>query len=159
VDVSLVRFTRRQLREALHSSGAGWGDTQLNVHRTDSGSYGYELTWRPPTPAPTSGDVDGDRRDVDGGRGDVGQGYGRFLVGLTDPATLYDTNRSGPQGAWSGGGRPLVGGRSGPGRPTPESPRDAAEQHEQGEIDAQVDPVPPDALIGLHGLADVRRGA
>lgn len=165
VDASLVRFTRRQLREALHAQGAGWGDTQLkvhlarlvdlellHVHRSESGSYGYELTWRPPTPAPTSGDVAGDR-------GDVGQGYGRFLVGLTDPATLYDGNRSGQNLSWSGGGRPLVGGWSGPGRPTPEGPRDPAEQHEQARGDAASGNVPPDALIGLHGLADVRRGA
>ncbi len=32
VDVSLIRFTRRQLREALNSNGSGWGDTQLKVH-------------------------------------------------------------------------------------------------------------------------------
>lgn len=172
VDTSLVRFTRRQLREALHSNGAGWGDTQLkvhlarlvdlellHVHRTESGSYGYELTWRPPAPAPARGDVPGDRRDVDGDRGDVGQGYGRFLVGLTDPATLYDTNRSGRNPSWSGGGRPLVGGWSGPGRPTPEGPREAAEQQEQGRGNAASGDVPPDALIGLQGLADVRRGA
>jgi len=176
VDVSLVRFTRRQLREALHSNGSGWGDTQLkvhlarlvdlellHVHRTESGTYTYELTWRPPTPAPARGDVPGDRRDVDGDRGDVAgdvaAGYGRFLVGLTDPATLYDTNRSGQQGGWSGGGRPLVGGRSGPGRTTPTTPREGPEQHEQSDGDAVPVDVPPDALIGLHSLADVRRGA
>jgi DNA primase catalytic core len=176
VDASLVRFTRRQLREALHASGAGWGDTQLkvhlarlvdlellHVHRTDSGSYGYELTWRPPTPAPTRGDVPGDLGDV---AGDVAAGYGRFLVGLTDPATLtegpgttYDRNRSGQNPSWSGGGRPLVGGRSGPGRPTPNTPHEGPEQREQSTGDAVPVDVPPDALIGVHGLADVRRGA
>lgn len=172
VDASLVRFTRRQLREALHASGAGWGDTQLkvhlarlvdlellHVHRTESGTYTYELTWRPPTPTHTRGDVDGDRRDVTGDRGDEGQGYGRFLVGLTDPATLYDTNRSGQNPSWSGGGRPLVGGWSGPGRPTPNTPHEGPEQREQSDGDAVRVDVPPDALIGLRGLADVRRGA
>ena len=32
VPVDLVRFTRRQLREHLAGTGAGWGDTQLKVH-------------------------------------------------------------------------------------------------------------------------------
>jgi DNA primase catalytic core len=169
VDISLVRFTRRQLREALQAGGAGWGDTQLkvhlarlvdlellHVHRTDSGSYGYELTWRPPTLGPARGDVPGERRDVDGDRGDVAGGHGRFLVGLTDPATLYDGNRSGQNPSWSGGGRPLVGGRSAPGRPTPNTPHEGPEQREQSDGDAVPVDVPPTAL---HGRADVRRGA
>ncbi len=167
VDVSLVRFTRRQLREAIT-----WGDTQLkvhlarlvdlellHVHRSESGTYTYELTWRPPTTAPARGDVPGDRSDVDGDRGDVGQGYGRFLVGLTDPATLYDTNRSGQNPSWSGGGRPLVGTRSGPGR----TPRNGAEQAPEQPAPPLVEPephhVPPDALTLPAGLLDVRRGA
>jgi len=119
VDVELVRFTRRQLREALTGHGAGWGDTQLKVHlarlvdlellaahRTDHGSFTYELTWR--------------------GEGSSGQ---PFLPGLIDPDTLtqdgeptgYDTDRSGPQPVWSGSGRPPVGGWSGPGRAGPEA--------------------------------------
>jgi hypothetical protein len=119
VDVELVRFTRRQLREALTGHGTGWGDTQLKVHlarlvdlelvaahRTDRGTFTYELTWR--------------------GEGRSGQ---PFLIGLTDPVALapdneqtgYDTNRSGPQEAWSGSGRPPVGGRSAPGRAGPET--------------------------------------
>lgn len=108
VDVALVRFTRRQLREQL-----GWGDTQLKVHlarlvdlelvlahRLDSGAYGYELTWR--------------------GEGTSG---GPFLAGLTDPTTLgqppaptYDGDRSGTQGERSAPGRPPVGVWSAPGR-------------------------------------------
>ncbi len=180
VDASLVRFTRRQLREALHAGGVGWGDTQLkvhlarlvdlellHVHRTESGTYGYELTWRPPTTAPARGDVPGDRRDVDGDRGDVAgdvaQGYGRFLVGLTDPATLtssgkptYDGNRSGLEGGWSGGGRPLVGGRSGHGQTPLSGVEQAPEQPGRGLVDTEPAQVLPDALIGLH---DVRRGA
>jgi hypothetical protein len=128
----------------------------LHVHRTDSGSYGYELTWRPPTLGPARGDVPGERRDVDGDRGDVAGGHGRFLVGLTDPATLYDGNRSGQNPSWSGGGRPLVGGRSAPGRPTPNTPHEGPEQREQSDGDAVPVDVPPTAL---HGRADVRRGA
>lgn len=155
VDASLVRFTRRQLREAI-----AWGDTQLkvhlarlvdlellHVHRSESGTYGYELTWRPPTQS--AGDGAGER-------GDVGGGHGRFLVGLTDPATLYDGNRSAQNPSWSGGGRPLVGGRSGPGRTPLNGVEQAPEQPEQAEMNAQVGLVPSDALIGLH---DVRRGA
>jgi DNA primase catalytic core len=173
VDASLVRFTRRQLREALQAGGAGWGDTQLkvhlarlvdlellHVHRSESGSYGYELTWRPPTPAPTRGDVPGDLGDV---AGDVAAGYGRFLVGLTDPATLtegpgttYDRNRSGQNPSWSGGGRPLVGGWSGPGRTLLSGAVQAPEQPGHGPDDTEPAQVLPDALIGLH---DVRRGA
>jgi DNA primase catalytic core len=133
VPTDLVRFTRRQLREHLAGAGAGWGDTQLKVHlarlvdlellvihRLTSGAFGYELTWTPPT-----GDLAG----------------GRFLAGLTDPATLlhtppasgYDIPSVGPQappstydtepvgapgavvGPWSGAGRSLVGAR--PARP------------------------------------------
>ena len=85
IPVELVRFTRRQLREAL-----GFGDTQLKVHlarlvdlellvvhRFESGGFGYELTWR--------------------GEGETGA---PFMVGLSDPAgvgenTGYDTDRSG----------------------------------------------------------------
>jgi DNA primase catalytic core len=56
LDADLVRFTRRQLREALP-----FGDTQLKVHlarladyelvvphRMDSGGFCYELAWQPP---------------------------------------------------------------------------------------------------------------
>jgi DNA primase len=112
-----VRFTRRELREAL-----GWGDTQLKVHlgrlaglellwcqRGPRGSHVYELAW-------------------DG----AGEGEAR-LPGLIDPDQLdanaerthdYDrkrsrseADRSGPGTDQSGGGRPPVGARSGRGRP------------------------------------------
>ncbi len=106
-----VRFTRRELREAL-----GWGDTQLKVHlgrlanlelvwcqRGPRGSHVYELAW-------------------DG----TGEGEAR-LPGLIDPDQLdthdYDRERSGSEGSRSGpgtdrsgGGRPPVGARSGRGR-------------------------------------------
>lgn len=141
VPVDLVRFTRRQLREHLAATGAGWGDTQLKVHlarlvdlellvvhRLTSGAFGYELTWTPPTT--------------------TGEAGGRFLAGLTDPTTLlgdatattdaqepatgyttgpvgleptpstYDTGPVGAPGpvvgAWSGPGRGVVGPRSHP---------------------------------------------
>lgn len=112
IPLDLVRFTRRQLREHLAATGAGWGDTQLKVHlarladlelvvphRLESGAYGYELTWNPPRE--TNSDDEGQR----------------FLAGLTDPKTLltnqtygYDTEPVGPQ-------PPLVGPRSAPSRP------------------------------------------
>jgi len=96
-DRGAVRFTRRQVRER-----GGWGDTQLKVHlarlvdlelvvarRGDNGAHIYELAW--------------DGQGVDGDR---------FVIGLTDPATLI-ANRSGV-------GRPSVGARSGGGRTAPD---------------------------------------
>ena len=112
-------------REHLAATGAGWGDTQLKVHlarladlelvvphRLESGSYGYELTWNPPASTSTT-----HSQDAQGGELDEG---GRFLTGLTDPATLLDsTYDTGPVGAevalvgpWSGPGRGVVGPRS-----------------------------------------------
>jgi DNA primase len=103
-----VRFSRRQLREAI-----GWGDTQLKVHlarlvdlelvtahRGDGNGLAYELVWS--------------------GQGADGS---RFVIGLTDPATLetvdYDGGRSGQNAGRSGPGRPSVGPRSGGGRTHP----------------------------------------
>lgn len=132
IPLDLVRFTRRQLREHLTAEGAGWGDTQLKVHlarlvdlelvivhRLESGAFGYELTWNPPTTQQAS------------------NGYDRFLAGLTDPRALlddagsdYDPEPVGPGsefhaydpkpvgvngtvvGPWSGPGRGVVGPRS-----------------------------------------------
>ena len=102
VPTDLVRFTRRQLREHLAGAGAGWGDTQLKVHlarlvdlellvvhRLTSGAFGYELTWTPP----------------------VDTAGGRFLVGLTDPATLHNPapEPAGPAGGASAYDTPPVG--------------------------------------------------
>lgn len=106
---SAVRFTRRELREAL-----GWGDTQLKVHlarlveleliwahRGSHGGYLYELAWE-----------GGDEQPR--------------LAGLIDPERIdaadarkhdYDADRSGSESDRSGSGRPAVGGRSGAGRP------------------------------------------
>ena len=103
VERSMVRFSRRELRESL-----GWGDTQLKVHlarlvdlelvlahRAEHGpGFVYELAWA--------------GEGVDGSR---------FVIGLTDPNALtYDTGRSGQNGARSGSGRGPVGGWSAPGR-------------------------------------------
>ena len=113
IDRSVVRFTRRQLREEL-----GWGDTQLKVHlarlvdlelvsahRVEHGSFLYELAWD----------------------GAAGRDGGRFMVGVTDPSQPslpltddethdYDQSRSGSEAVRSGSGRGLVGPRSAGGR-------------------------------------------
>jgi DNA primase len=115
IETAMVRFTRRDLREAL-----GFGDTQLKVHlarlvdlelvdpiRTDHGGFCYQLGWKPATADST------------------GDGQQRLLPGLLDPATLLEQGaavaattdlRSGPGPSRSAPGRPLVGVRSGSGR-------------------------------------------
>ena len=105
-----VRFTRRELREAL-----GWGDTQLKVHlgrlaslellwcqRGPRGSYAYELAWDGAGEGETRlpGLIDPDELDAAG----AGEGHG------------YDRDRQVVKTDRSGGGRPPVGGRSGRGR-------------------------------------------
>jgi hypothetical protein len=110
-----VRFTRRELREAL-----GWGDTQLKVHlgrlsslelvwchRGPHGAFLYELAWDGESQEEGSprlpGLIDPDQIDADGDPG--------------EPAHTYDRDRSGVGADRSGGGRPPVGGRSVGGRP------------------------------------------
>jgi DNA primase len=113
-DLGVVRFTRRQIREAC-----GWGDTQLKIHlarlvdlelvvahRSERGTFAYELAWR--------------------GEGSDGAS---FLPGLIDPTTLttntptrtYGPDRSGPLPVRSGSGRGMVGARSAPGRTRPDA--------------------------------------
>ena len=161
VEAGMVRFTRRDLREAL-----GLGDTQLKVHlarlvdlelvaaiRTDRGGFCYELAWTPP--------LDDAGKPV----------AARVLPGLLDPTTLAEpaadaamtVDRSGPDGAWSGGGRPPVGPRSGSGRdeengekPIPHrgSRFGQGVEHANGTVPADVDdavvvtPVPDMAAAG-----------
>ena len=97
-----VRFTRREVR-----ARTGWGDTQLKVHlarladlelllvhRGAGGAFAYELLY------------------------DGADDAAPHLSGLIDANSLtYDGNRSGENGAWSGGGRSAVGPMSAPGRP------------------------------------------
>lgn len=143
IPLDLMRFTRSQLREHLAGGGTGWGDTQLKVHlarlvdlelvmahRLETGAFGYELLWKPPVATTTGRPTTSTYDSAD----EVG---GRFLTGLTDPATLldptpettYDTTPVGPEtqiygynyrpvgaevslvGPWSGPGRGVVGGR------------------------------------------------
>lgn len=124
LDRDLVRFTRRQLREALP-----FGDTQLKVHlarladyelviahRTASGGYCYELAWQPP--------ADGhDGADTAATLDRSGSGVIRSALGR--PAV----------GAWPGGGRavsvPVNGQASGHGRVA--SPDDHAGSADPGQ--------------------------
>ncbi len=115
-----VRFTRRELRQAL-----GWGDTQLKVHlgRLASlellwcqpgqhGAHVYELAWdgQQESEARLPGLIDPDQLDAHAQAG-AGQGHDY------DPdRSGSGENRSGPGTDRSGGGRPPVGGRSGRGR-------------------------------------------
>ena len=108
-----VRFTRRELREAL-----AWGDTQLKVHlgrlaslelvwphRGPHGAYLYELAWdgEQEQSAPRlAGLIDPDQLDASG------QGEER--------PHAYDRDRSGPGEDRSGSKSGSVGGRSPPGR-------------------------------------------
>ena len=121
-----VRFTRRELREAL-----GWGDTQLKVHlgrlaslelvwahRGPHGAYLYELAWDGQTDESTphlAGLIDPDQldhadqlqeadqlRDGGGDRGEAGQDYVPDRSGSVDDRSVD--------------GRPLVGGLSSHGR-------------------------------------------
>jgi DNA primase catalytic core len=107
IDPDLVRFTRRQLREAL-----SFGDTQLKVHlarladyelviahRTASGGFCYELAWEP----------------------------GHGAADAADAAAI--PGRPGPEGQRPGPGRPPVGGQSGPGRPVSPASNGQASVH------------------------------
>ncbi|HUY49673.1 MAG TPA: hypothetical protein VMV92_28815 [Streptosporangiaceae bacterium] len=106
-DPGLVRFTRRQLREALP-----FGDTQLKVHlarladyeliiphRTGAGGFCYELAWQPESPAGSTGDA------------------------------AMTLDRSGPEGSRSAPGRGLAGGWPGPGWPAAEAVNGQASGH------------------------------
>jgi DNA primase catalytic core len=114
-----VRFTRRELREAL-----GWGDTQLKVHlgrlaslellwchRGQHGAHVYELAWdgAGEGEARLPGLIDPDELDAHAAGAGEGNGYDPKRSGSGE-------NRSGSKVDRSGGGRPPVGGRSGRGR-------------------------------------------
>jgi len=105
VDRSAIHFSRKAIRDA-----SGLGDTQLKIHlqrlvemeyvllHKQGNRFTYELLYE--------------------GQGMDGQA---FLMGLIDPATLfnnhdYDAKRSGGEPDRSGSGRPTVGGPSGSGR-------------------------------------------
>ncbi|ROZ61489.1 CHC2 zinc finger domain-containing protein [Ramlibacter sp. WS9] len=101
-----VRFTRRQLREAVH-----WGDTQLKVHLARLVELEYVAMHRRGLACEYELVYDGSAEDDD-------QAH---VNGLLDVATLddkhdYDTTRSALQGIRSGSGRGSVGLRSGGGR-------------------------------------------
>lgn len=129
LDRDLVRFTRRQLREAL-----GFGDTQLKVHlarlvdlelvvphRLEAGGFAYELAWHTDD---TSGRVlpglldpaTLDTGTLDTGTLDTGT-LDTAATDVGDPETAATTaDRSGQQDLRSAPGRGPVGPRSAPGR-------------------------------------------
>jgi DNA primase len=101
-----LRFTRRQLREAVH-----WGDTQLKVHLARLVELEYVTLHR-------RGLANEYELLYDANDDEAGQAH---VNGLLDPGQLdqtyhYDSSRSGLQGIRSGSGRPSVGPRSGGGR-------------------------------------------
>ncbi len=106
-DPGLVRFTRRQLREALPL-----GDSQLKLHlarladyelvitrRTGSGGFSYELAWQPDSPAGSTADA------------------------------AMTPDRPGSGGSRPGPGRGPAGGRPGGGRAAPGAPDGQASGH------------------------------
>jgi DNA primase len=129
LDPDLVRFTRRQLREALLL-----GDTQLKVHlarladyelviphRVDSGGFCYELAWQP---------------GISGGGG-------------ADAAAI--PGRPGQEDSWSGPGRPLAGGWPGSGRPGRNGTNGQASRHMSpaggGDPAESTDPAQSNGLV------------
>ena len=119
IERSSVRFTRRELREALTA-----GDTQLKLHLTRLVEQEYLIVHRHGPLFRYELAFDGDA-----------ESGGRQLVGLIDVATL-DTGttadrsggngeRSGLEADRSGSGRPAVGPLSGDGRAV-ETPRNAS---------------------------------
>lgn len=135
-----VRFTRRQVREAI-----GWGNTQLKihlgrlveleylvVHPGDRGnSFAYELVYD--------------------GKGKEGT---PFLTGLIDVETLrgvaYDRNRSGVNSDRSGPGRPPVGGWSEGGRPVENDTAATKEKSYEKKISESPDSAHPEASDKSH---------
>ena len=103
IDRGSVRFTRRELREAL-----GWGDTQLKLHLARLQEHEYLIVHRHGPQFRYELAFDGDALMV-----------GRQFIGLIDVETLAiatTTNRSGSEQDRSGLGRPVVGVRSAGGR-------------------------------------------
>ena len=113
VQVRDVRFTRRELREAVQ-----WGDTQLKVHlarlvelefialHRHGLTHAYELVYA----APDDEGGEGQRARLCGLR-DAGA-----LVDVTLQAHAYDSDRSGLKVLRSASGRGMVGPRSASGR-------------------------------------------
>lgn len=96
VDPRDVRFTRREVREAI-----GWGDTQLKLHLSRLESLEYLLVRR-----------DGTRFLYELAWAGEGESGASFVMGLIDVEALrqrYDGDRSGPSADRSPSGRGEVG--------------------------------------------------
>jgi len=122
IERSDLRFTRRELREALR-----WGDTQLKVHlarlvemefiavHRKALTHAYELLYD----------------------GDDGESLRAHLCGLREVESLgsqqYDSDRSGLKPARSASGRGVVGAQSAPGRQASSAPQAQAPRGLQAE--------------------------
>jgi DNA primase catalytic core len=103
IEPRLVRFTRRDLREATR-----WGDTQLKLHLTRLEDHEYLLLHR-----------HGQRHHYELAFDGRSEETARQMVGLLDVEALGNAttaNRSGINGHRSGSGRAVVGGLSVAGR-------------------------------------------
>jgi len=134
------RFSRRELRE--HS---GLGDTQLKVHLGRLVELEYVIAHRA---LHGRGLVYELAYDGGGGNGQL------HLPGLIDPSALvvphvYDSERSGPEGQRSVGGRPMIGGQSGGGRGAANGTK-----LEHGAAAGKIAEIPPPATTG--GTSDGR---
>jgi DNA primase len=105
----------------------GWGNTQLKVHMQRLEEMEYLVAHRAARGQGFEYELVYDGQGKDGTP---------FLAGLLDVARLreYDCKWSGPQAEWSGGGRPLVGPKSGGGRGevAPLSPAPVAAESRSG---------------------------
>ncbi len=100
-DPGHVRFTRRELREAI-----GWGDTQLKLHLLRLAEHEYLIVHRHGPQFRYELAFDGDAAEA-----------GRQLIGLIDVASMPTMpDRSGLEGDRSGSGRAVVGVQSACGR-------------------------------------------
>ena len=112
-DAGLIRFTRRQLREALPL-----GDSQMKVHlarladyelviarRTGpGGGFSYELAWQPENPGGSTGDATADAAMTPGRPGSAGRGRGRPGAGRTAPEALNSQVSGHARGSGNGHG-------------------------------------------------------
>lgn len=143
------RFTRRELREAVH-----WGDTQLKVHlarlvemellaiHRRGLSHAYELAW----------DGDGERAHLCGLRA-------AEALHDTQEAHQYDRNRSGSKALRSASGRGAAGAWSAAGRTSPDTPPAQAAQgptedaHDTADVDKREGRIRSDRAAAVHPSA------
>lgn len=140
---SELRFTRRQLREAV-----SWGDTQLKVHLARLVELEYVALHR-------RGLAVEYELLYDGQGAEDGQAHVNGLIDVSDlDECNYDSSRSGLQAIRSGAGRGSVGPRSGGGRSTLEVIQTRAGIGVAADA-GQDDPKPHRTAKGVSSLAAV----